>query len=62
MNLEWRLAKSRACDKAQECLRLTKGDAVCPDEGKMCALYDELGYGTLDRVLFPQEAEDDRGG
>jgi hypothetical protein len=50
------------CDKAQECLRLTKGDAVCPDEGKPCELYDEIGGGTLERVLFPQEAEDDRGG
>ena len=48
------------CDKAQECLRLTEGAAQCP-EG-YCALYDEIGGGTLERVLFPQEAEDDRGG
>ena len=60
MDLEWKPAKFRACDKARECLRLTKGDAVCP-EG-YCALYDELGDGTLERVLFPQEAEDGRRG
>jgi hypothetical protein len=50
--------KRKACDKARECLWLTGGKVICP-EGDYCALYDEIGGGTLERVLFPQEAEDE---
>jgi hypothetical protein len=51
MNLKRRPAKVRTCDKARECLRLTGGKVICP-EGDYCALYDELGDGTLECVLY----------
>jgi hypothetical protein len=44
MDVIWVKAKERLCAKALECLRLTKGEAVCPEKW-YCHLYDELGDG-----------------